>query len=433
MHTLKARQVPVNSLRAHPRNYRRHPEKQLRHLARSIRENGFYRNLVVASDGVTILAGHGAWEAARLEGLRKVPAVCVDFGPNDPRALKLLAEDNAVQRLAEDDEAVLVHLLAEVTGANVDLLGTGYTDAEIQRLLAELPDPPAPPPDAPSTGALAAPPRREEELPVPPVEEVRVRPGQLYALGKHRLLCGDSLTSDLNQALAGLKVQAVVEDPPYAIYGSSTGVSSDIADWEMVLPFFEATLRRAYELLPLFGHAYIFCDWRSFAPWVIASKRVKMALRNKLVWDKGSKGMGTNWGNTYEEIAYFAKLPLESAMQSQTRGVRKVLNSNILRYPRPAGDEREHNSAKPVALLRELVTASTGKDGVVLDMFCGSGSTLIACEAEGRVCVTADKEPRWVQVTINRWERYTGQQARLLEDAGTTTPTLPAAHPATSA
>lgn len=112
-------------------------------------------------------------------------------------------------------------------------------------------------------------------------------------------------------------------------------------------------------------------------------------------------------------------------MQSQTRGVRKVLNSNILRYPRPAGDEREHNSAKPVALLRELVTASTDKDGVVLDMFCGSGSTLIACEAEGRVCVTADKEPRWVQVAINRWERYTGQQARLLE-----LPATPAANPA---
>jgi DNA modification methylase len=246
--------------------------------------------------------------------------------------------------------------------------------------------------------------------------KVYVKYGQLWALGPHRLLCGDSLTAELGRALAGLKVAEVVEDPPYAIYGSSTGVASEIADWEMVLPFFEAVLRRAHELLPMFGHAYVFCDWRSFAPWVIAAKRAEVSLRNKLVWDKGGSGLGSNWANTYEEVAYFAKLPQQATMRgtSEQRGVRQVHRPNLLRFARPTGGEREHNAAKPVALLRELVTAGSDEGQVVLDMFCGSGSTLVACEAEGRICVTADKEPKWVQVALERWQRLTGRKAELV-------------------
>ncbi len=314
---------------------------------------------------------------------------------------ELAAEDDALLAAAGYEEADLAELVGGSVGGGgihgdgggaggggAGLGGAGGEDAELDAV-----------PDEP--------------------RRVWVKYGQLYALGRHRVLCGDSLTPELGRALAGLQVAEVVEDPPYAIYGSSTGVASEIADWEMVLPFFEAVLRRARELLPMFGHSYVFCDWRSFAPWVIAAKRAEMALRNKLVWDKGGSGLGSNWANTYEEVAYFSKLPQQATMRgtSEQRGVRTVHRPNLLRHPRPTGEEREHNAAKPVALLRELVTAGSDEGQVVLDMFCGSGSTMVACEAEGRICVTADKEPKWVQVAIERWQRVTGRKAELVEDA----------------
>lgn len=124
--------VPIEELRPHPRNYRAHPEDQLEHLEASMREAGFYRNVVVARDG-TILAGHGVVEAARRVGLREVPVVRIDAAPDDPRALKVLVGDNELARLSEGDDRALTEMLKEVRSAD-DLLGTGFTDEMLAAL-----------------------------------------------------------------------------------------------------------------------------------------------------------------------------------------------------------------------------------------------------------------------------------------------------------
>ena len=133
---LAVEQVPLDSLKAHPRNYRSHPDAQLQHLRASIEQFGVYRNVVVANDG-TILAGHGVVEAARATGAETIPVVRMGFGPDSPKALKLIAADNEVSHLAEDDESVLAGLLEEL-GKVGDLLGTGFDDLALQVLLSEV-------------------------------------------------------------------------------------------------------------------------------------------------------------------------------------------------------------------------------------------------------------------------------------------------------
>lgn len=131
----KAKLTILSTLKPHPRNYREHPEDQLLHLEQSIREHGFYRNLVVANDG-TILAGHGITRAALRLGIEKGPAIHLPIGPEDPKALKILAGDNEIGRLAEIDDRGLSELLKEIGSADLDgLLGTGYDEHMLANLI----------------------------------------------------------------------------------------------------------------------------------------------------------------------------------------------------------------------------------------------------------------------------------------------------------
>lgn len=117
--------VALDQLKPHPRNYQAHPDDELEHIMESIKTHGFYRNVVIARDG-TILAGHGVTEAARRMGLERVPAIRVDYAPDDPRALKLLVSDNEIRHLAEVDDRALTELLRDLNETELGLLGTGY-------------------------------------------------------------------------------------------------------------------------------------------------------------------------------------------------------------------------------------------------------------------------------------------------------------------
>lgn len=126
--------VDIAKIKPHARNYRSHPDDEIEHIMESIRANGVYRNIVIASDG-TILAGHGVVEAARQLGITSIPAHRTEYGPDDPRALKLLVSDNEISHLAEDDDRALTELLKELKDADIDLLGTGYDDMMLANLV----------------------------------------------------------------------------------------------------------------------------------------------------------------------------------------------------------------------------------------------------------------------------------------------------------
>jgi len=237
-----------------------------------------------------------------------------------------------------------------------------------------------------------------------------------------RILCADA-TQDgaLAPLMREAKADLFLTDPPYGIYGSSSGLAADITDDKIIRPFFRSALLVAKEWTREFAHIYVFCDWRSWASWWEMAKQAGLDVKNCIVWDKGGSGLGNNYANTHEFVAFLANLPPQPAMASRRRsGQRPVLKPNLMRCDRVTGDDRLHNAAKPVAFLSDLIENSTDPGELVLDPFVGSGSTLIACERTGRRCVAVDVAPGWCDVTRQRYADLMGD--RRWSPAGRLTP-----------
>jgi DNA modification methylase len=412
--------VPFDELKPAKRNPKQH---DLGALNTSLGRFSYVEPVVIDERTGRLVAGHGRIEAlgqmllsdapppagvkTDAKGKWLIPVVRGWASKNDKEADAYLIASNRTVELGGWDDALLSELLGELAGeapgAHSGLAGTGYDGDDVDELIAEVED-------------AKGPTESEKDEEPKPTEKPWVKLGDLFELGDHRILCGDSLKPDeVGRLLASAPIHAVIQDPPYAVFGSSTGIGADIADDKMIRPFLDRVCETVAVILPWFGHAYLFCDWRTSAPWTYAARAANLTQKNKLVWDKGGSGLGSMWANTHEEILFFSKTPPAKAMSSnKTRGERMVYRPNVLHFNRPAGDEREHNAAKPVALLCDLVEAATDAGETVFDGFCGSGSTLIACEGKGRRCFTMDLEPKWVQVAIERWERISGKKAKKL-------------------
>ena len=383
----------VAQLVPYARNARTHSEGQVAKLAASIREFGWTVPVLIDEEG-TIIAGHGRVMAARLLGIAEVPCIVARGWTQAQRRAYVIA-DNQLALDAGWDREVLQVEVADLAALDFNLELLGFPEAELKGL-REVPGEP-----------LAV----EDEIPAAPPRATTVR-GDVWILGRHRVACGDCFR-DWREAAGGAQVAAVATDPPYAIYGSSTGVSSEAADDKMVLPFFEKVLALAHAALPWFGHAYVFCDWRSWAAVTLAARASDMTVCNMLVWDKGDSGMGANYLNCHELVGFFAKKPRSDAMGRRPKGNRGVIRPNVIRANRVPHAEKEHNAAKPVALVEELIQNSTDAGDLVLEPFAGSGSTLVACERLGRSCAAVEMEPRMVDVVVRRWQKLTGREATL--------------------
>jgi DNA modification methylase len=402
--------VPLDELERAPRNPKDHDAEG---ITASVKRFGYAEPVLIDERTGRLVAGHGRLDAlaamlgagqAPPEGILErdgrwlVPVVRGWASRSDADAEAYLVASNRLTMAGGWDDQALGEVLADLAREPDGLVGVGYSDTEVAALLASLATDDVSDEEVTATDAV------EPARFLPPEDPVTAR-GDVWTLGRHRLRCGDSLVpKDLDALLDDEEVDVVVTDPPYAIYGSSTGVASDIADDRMVVPFFEATLRATRRALVEFGHAYVHCDWRSWAALWEAARRAGLAVHNGLVWDKGGAGLGSHYANTYELVCFLAKLPPAPTMTNRRKaGQRPVHASNVLRYPRPAGDERHHNAAKPVPMLEEFVRNSTDDGGLVLDLFVGSGSTLIAAERTGRRCRAMELAPAWCDVTARRW------------------------------
>jgi DNA modification methylase len=390
------KKVPLAALKPWEKNARVHSPEQIQQLRASIREFGFTNPLLVDSD-LNLIAGHGRREAAMLEGFTEGPAIELQ-GLTEQQKRALVMADNQLALNAAWDDDLLTFELSALKEDGFTLEVIGFSDKELRRLLNLTP-----------TGRAGA-----DDIPESPKHPV-ARTGDLWCLGPHRVLCGDTFEpEDVARLLGNHKANLVLTDPPYAIYGSSTGIATDIADDKMVRPFFEKLGRVLADNTLEFGHIYVHCDWRSYATLWHGLKSAQLAPKNCVVWDKGSAGLGNSYANTHEFVAFFAKLPRQKAMTSgNKRGQRPVHKPNIFRTNRVAGAEREHNAAKPVALLAWLINNSSEEGQLVIDLFAGSGSTLIAAQQEHRVCSLMEMEPRNVDIICERYQRFTGEAATL--------------------
>jgi DNA modification methylase len=259
-----------------------------------------------------------------------------------------------------------------------------------------------------------------ERVPDPP-KEPKTKRGDVWVCGDHLLLCGDSLEAETEAWIEKGTTACVLTDPPYAIYGSSSGVGSDVADDKMIRPFFAALGRRMRHALRLFGHGYVFCDWRSWDAVLAGMKASTLAAKNCIVWDKGDFGLGSMYRNCHEFVGFFVSQPERSSHYAkQATGQRMVTQPNVRRVNRTGqgGFESEHepgqrfhNAAKPVQLLQWLLDNSTDEGDLVLDLFGGSGSTMLACERSKRRCRMVEVEPKWCDVIVARWEQLTVRKA----------------------
>lgn len=396
---LKIEYVLRGELKAYSANARQHSEAQVAELARSIERFGWAAPILIENDG-TVIAGHGRLRAAELLEIERVPVVRLSNLTNEQaRALRLA--DNRLAELATWDDELLAQELRELRHLDVELEGVGWSDGELAKLIGEeLLDeqPPAPAADEPE----------------PPPAFVVTQPGDVWILGRHRIVCGDSLKGDASAiALDGSKADMVCTDPPYAIYGSASGVSASVTDDKIVRPFFRAVFELAQRVTAKFAHAYVFCDWRSWASLWEAAKGTRMEAKNMVVWEKNGSGLGSFYANTHELVFFAVHCPPQKTMRSQAgdTGHRSVLQANVMKAQRPRGDDRQHNAAKPLDVLERLIHNSSDEGGLVFDPFGGSGSALIACELANRRCATVEIDAAMVDVTVRRWQKRTGAQA----------------------
>lgn len=348
-----------------------------------------------------IIDGEHRWLVATELGFDVGPMVILD-GLAEKQARELTIKLDAKRgRFNKTKLSAAVRELVDET-TDFDLLGTdlGIEPDTLQDLLVD---------EAPDLGERET--GDDPEIPDAPAVAV-TKFGDLIFLGKHRLLCGDSL-KDLPKLIGGAQIDCVVTDPPFAIYGSSNGIGADIADDAMVRPFFESMFQAMMQHVREMAHVYVCCDWRSWSCIWESAKLVKLAPKNCLVWDKLTPGLGSSYSNGHEFVGFFSRVPPPKAMKTSTAGgQRTVLRPNMLRHARPQGEERRHNAAKPVDMFVELISNSTDEGENVLDMFGGSGTTLIACEKTKRVSFTCEKSPNECDAIIERWEKFTGQKAQ---------------------
>lgn len=392
--------IPVESIEPHPENPN---EGDVGAIVESLDEHGFVGAIVVQKSRRRIIAGEHRWRSAMARNAETVPGFWLDV--DDDEALRILLIDNETARKGRNDPGQLGRLLSELENSSRGLAGTGYDRDDLSALLEDLD----------KAGAPVE--RKKVEFEAwdgKSPDKVTTEWGDLWTVGPHRVLCGDSFDVDtVDRLTEGRPVDLVACDPPYAIYGSATGIASDIADDAMVRPFFAAMWRTIWRLLPDFGHAYVCCDWRSYPAVRETSKGSGMEPKNCLVWDKGGAGLGSNYANTHEFVAFHARIPPSGAMTANRKvGQRPVYASNVMRHNRPTGDERQHNAAKPPELFRDLVRNSSEKGGRMLDLFAGSGTTLLAAASEGRVGLGMEKEPAMVDVIVARLAKATGLEPK---------------------
>ena len=392
---MKVETVSLTALTPDPLNARKHSKRNLDAIAASLSKFGQRKPIVVTHDGV-VIAGNGTLEAASSLDWKEISIARApkDWDENTVRAYALA--DNQTGALAEWDDDVLNTALEELTSEGWDIAELGF-DLNIdvtEPLNGDLDDVP--------------------EAPVTPKTQL----GDIYQLGEHRLMCGDSTNPVMVGILMnGKQADVVFTDPPYNTgmtskkMGSSTRLTNFFDDsytdseWET---FMAAFCQRYFEILKDNSVAYICLDWRRNHELIPHIKQY-FQLSNVIVWDKVVHGLGSDYKYTYELINVCKK---GKPTLDTHQGEREY--SDVWHIQRKMGRDEDHATKKPVELVTRSLRHSSKKGDLVVDLFMGSGSTLIGASEIGRVCYGMEMNPAYIDVAIQRWETLTGNKAVLL-------------------
>jgi DNA modification methylase len=404
--------IAIDKVTPNGRNAHTHSRQQIRQIANSIAAFGFVVPILV-DDGGVIIAGHGRYAAAKLLDLKEVRVIKLRGLSEAKRRALALADNRIAENAGWDRELLAIELpaLAEILVVEgLDVSITGFSPAEIDQLTVDFQEDPSDPDDA----------MDPEWTTATPVS----KPGDLWELGKHRLLCGDARNTDHVARLMGSTPASMAFlDPPCMIGRSgrvklnefATASGGELSRSDFVA-FLKNTLAQAAAVSRDGAVHYVCMDWRRIGELVDAASVIYGEMLNLAVWVKSNAGQGSFYMSQHELVGIF-RVGEESHVNNVELGRRGRSRSNVWHYAGVntslAGrDELKSDpTVKPVALVADAVRDCTRRDDIVLDIFGGSGTTILAAERVGRRAYTIEIAPRFVDVAIKRWQAFSGKVA----------------------
>jgi DNA modification methylase len=412
--------VSVASLQLDPKNPRLHSRKQIRQLAMSIRTFGFNAPVLVDAQ-LRVIAGHGRVLASKLLKLTQIPAIRLEH-LSESQIRAFMIADNKLTENSEWDDRLLGEQFKILSEAEIDfsLEVTGFETSEIDIVVEGL---------APAGSGDNDP---ADEMPGEEGKTQVTRAGDLWILDRHRIYCGDardpaaySLLMQCNRATA------VFADPPYncpidryvANFGRIHHDEFAMASGEMSKEQFTAFLSEAFRLAARHSANgslhFIFIDWRHATELLAAANDLYTEFKNLCVWVKDVAGQGSFYRSQHELVFVF-KSGKSSHRNNIQLGQFGRYRTNVWQYRRVVGLSRNtdegnlselHPTVKPVQLVADAILDCTARGDIVLDPFLGSGTTVIAAQRCGRVCYGMEINPGYIDTTIRRWQRFTGEIA----------------------
>jgi DNA modification methylase len=419
---VKIEQVKLDALIPYARNSRTHSDAQVAQIAASIKEFGFTNPVLIDETG-SIIAGHGRVMAARKLAIAEVPSIRLTHLTEAQKKAYVIADNKLALNAGWDDEMLAVEL-TDLKDMGFDLDLTGFSTDEIEALLAPV-----------GTEGLTD----EDEVPSIP-EQPKSQRGDVWLLGEHRLMCGDSTQADdLVKLMDGDKADLVWTDPPYnvAVDGKAGKIMNDDMSKSEFRKFLQAVYARYFENMREGAVIYVAHGESERAAFSDCLVEAGLKLSEVLIWVKQSGTLSRqdfNW--KHEPILYGWKegkghyfcgdftlttvidddLDIDKMKKDELvamlKQIKEQMPTTIMRHDRPTKSDL-HPTMKPVSLVQRMIEWSSMDGWIVLDLFGGSGSTMIACQKANRRARLMELDPKFVDVIVKRWQEFTGQTATL--------------------
>ena len=384
--------IDINLLKPYANNPRKLTPKAIEKVAESLKQFGFRQPIVVDNDNI-IVVGHTRYQASRKLGYTQVPITKINNLTKEQINAYRIA-DNRTNEEAEWDDELLALEIKDLEMKDFDISLTGMDKPELDKILFEE-----------KQGNTD-----DDEVPEAPEEPI-TKPGDIWQLGNHRIICGDStLPETYQRLLADKKVDLYLTDPPYNVaYVGKTKDALTIQNDKQTDDQFQEFLKNAFtnstEYLKLGGSFYIWHSDSEGLLFRLAVNDANLKLRQTLIWSKNSMVMGRqDYQWQHEPCLYGWKEGASHTWYSDRK------QTTILNFERPTSSKL-HPTMKPVKLISYLINNSTKQEDIVLDSFLGSGSTLIACEKLQRICYGIELDPIYCDVIIKRWEQWANAKA----------------------
>lgn len=374
----------INELKPYENNSRTHDESQIKQICKSIKEYGWTNPVLIDEKGM-IIAGHGRVEAGKKLDIKEVPCIVLS-GLTEAQKTGYVIADNKMALNSGWNEELLKTELEKLKELDFDLELTGFNIDELDELFKE---------DEEEQEIV------EDDFDIEPPEEPKAKLGDIYQLGNHRLMCGDSTKlEDVEKLMNGNKADMVFTDPPYNVsFNGRSGNFDVIKNDNLSNSEFEDFINKTISIIKYINPPiyYIWCNWRFYG-----ILQEKLNYKSCIVWAKNVFGLGNGYRHQHEFCLFNGSIDKEITNETDLWQISKDVNYI-------------HPTQKPIALCCRALK-NHKKVNNVLDLFGGSGSTLIACEQLNRKCFMMELDPKYVDVIIKRWEEFTGKKAIKVEE-----------------